>query len=260
MSARSEHPMSDKRVVLVTGASGGVGRGIAHACATVGWTVWIAARREAEGNAVAKEVDELGGEGRFVQCDAGIAESVEAAVDQVVGTSGQLHGVVHNATSGMSPRPVVFPDVPIADLEDHVAVALRGLHVLARCTFPHLRETGGAMVVLTSEAGFEGKAKLSPYAGVKAAQRGIVRGLAREWGPHGVRVNCIAPLATTPALEQALVLDPEMAARLMGRNPLRRLGDPDGDIGPVVRFLLSADAAYVTGNTVMVDGGACPIN
>jgi NAD(P)-dependent dehydrogenase (short-subunit alcohol dehydrogenase family) len=75
-----------------------------------------------------------------------------------------------------------------------------------------------------------------------------------------VRVNCIAPLATTPALEQALELDPEMAARLMGRNPLRRLGDPDGDIGPVVRFLLSADAAYVTGNTVMVDGGACPIN
>jgi NAD(P)-dependent dehydrogenase (short-subunit alcohol dehydrogenase family) len=260
VSDRSDHPMGDKRVVLVTGASGGVGRGIAHACATAGWTVWIAARREAEGNMVAKEVDELGGDGRFVQCDAGVGESVAAAVDQVVGTSGQLHGVVHNATSGLSPRPVVFSDVPIADLEDHVAVALRGLHVLARCTFPHLRDTGGAMVVLTSEAGFEGKAKLSPYAGVKAAQRGIVRALAREWGPHGVRVNCIAPLATTPALEQALVLDPEMAARLMGRNPLRRLGDPDADIGPVVRFLLSADAAYVTGNTVMVDGGACPIN
>jgi 3-oxoacyl-[acyl-carrier protein] reductase len=155
---------------------------------------------------------------------------------------------------------VVFAEVPIADLEDHVAVALRGLHILARCTFAHLRDSGGAMVVLTSEAGFEGKAKLSPYAGVKAAQRGIVRSLAREWGPHGIRVNCIAPLATTPSLEQALVLDPEMEARLMGRNPLRRLGDPDGDIGPVVRFLLSADAAYVTGNTVMVDGGSCPIN
>jgi NAD(P)-dependent dehydrogenase (short-subunit alcohol dehydrogenase family) len=260
MSEPREGATSDQRVVLVTGASGGVGRGIAHACATAGWTVWIAARRQAEGTQVAKEVDALGGEGRFVHCDAGVAESVAAAVDEVVSTSGALHGVVHNATSGLSPRPVVFAEVPIADLEDHVAVALRGLHILARCSFPHLRDTGGAMVVLTSEAGFEGKAKLSPYAGVKAAQRGIVRGLAREWGPHGVRVNCIAPLATTPALEQALVLDPEMEARLMGRNPLRRLGDPDGDIGPVVRFLLSADAAYVTGNTVMVDGGACPIN
>lgn len=256
----NEPPVDERRVVLVTGASGGVGRGIAHACAAAGWTVWIAARREAEGTAVADEVDALGGEGRFVRCDASGAASVAAAVDEVIAGSGALHGVVHNATSGLSPRPVVFPDVPIGDLEDHVAVALRGLHILAQCTFAHLRDTGGAMVVLTSEAGFEGKAKLSPYAGVKAAQRGMVRSLAREWGPHGVRVNCIAPLATTPALEQALVLDPEMEARLMGRNPMRRLGDPDTDIGPVVRFLLSPDAAYVTGNTVMVDGGSCPIN
>ena len=179
---------------------------------------------------------------------------------QVVATSGRLDGVVLNATSGLSPKPVVFTDVPIRELEDHVAVSLRGLHILARATFRHLREVGGSMVVLTSEAGFEGKAKISTYAAVKGAVRGFGRALAREWGPDGVRVNAIAPLASTPALDKALELDPAMGPRLFGRNPLGRMGDPTSDIGPVATFLLSPDARYLTGNTVMVDGGSCPIN
>jgi len=258
VTERSEHPAT--KVVLITGASGGVGRGVALACADVGWTVWIAARRRAEGEQVAAEVTERGGQGRFVACDAADAASVAAAIGAVVDADGRLDGVVHNATSGLSPKPVVFADAPLADLADHMAVSLTGLHVLAVAAFPHLRASQGAMVVFTSEAGFEGKAKLSPYAGVKGAQRGIVRSLAREWGPAGVRVNCVAPLAGTPAMERAFEMDPEMAARLMGRNPLRRLGDAALDVGPVVRFLLSDDARYLTGNTVMADGGSCPIN
>lgn len=164
-----------------------------------------------------------------------------------------------NATSGLSPKPVVFGEVPVAELEDHVAVALRGLHLLACTTHRHLRDSAGSFVVLTSEAGFEGKAKLSPYAGVKAAQRGIVRSLAREWGPDGIRVNCVAPLANTPAMERAFAMDPEMSDRVLGRNPLGRLGDAATDVGPIVRFLLSSDSRYVTGNTLMADGGSCPI-
>jgi 3-oxoacyl-[acyl-carrier protein] reductase len=252
--------MTDRKVVLVTGASGGVGRGIAHACAESGWAVWIAARRSAEGQAVAAEVDALGGEGHFVVCDAADAGSVTDAVEAAVATHGTLDGVVLNATSGSSPRPVVFEDLPLADLEDHAAVSLRGLYVLARAVHPHLIASSGSMVVLTSEAGFEGKAKLSPYAGVKAAQRGMVRSLAREWGPEGVRINCVAPLAGTPAMDRAFELEPAMAARVLGRNPLGRLGDAAADVGGVVRFLLSDDARYVTGNTVMADGGSCPIS
>ena len=117
----------------------------------------------------------------------------------------------------------------------------------------------GAYVVLTSEAGFEGKAKLPAYAAVKAAQRGLARVLAHEWGPDGVRVNCIAPLASTPAMEAAFEHDPAMADRVLGRNPLGRLGDAADDIGPAVRFLVSDDARYLTGNTLMADGGGCPI-
>jgi NAD(P)-dependent dehydrogenase (short-subunit alcohol dehydrogenase family) len=247
-------------VVLVTGASGGVGRGIAVSCGEVGWTVWIAARRQAEGDAVAAEVDAAGGNGRFVACDAADESSVQAAIAAIVERDGRLDGVVHNATSGLSPKPTVLAETPVEELRDHIAVSLRGSYLLARHARPHLVESQGSLLLLTSEAGFEGKAKLSPYAAVKAAQRGFARALAREWGPQGVRVNCIAPLAATPAMVTAFELDPAMEARVMGRNPLGRLGDPAGDIGPVARFLLSPDARYLTGNTLMVDGGSCPIS
>ena len=86
-----------------------------------------------------------------------------------------------------------------------------------------------------------------------------MRSLAREWGPDGVRINCVAPLAGTPAMDRAFEMDPDMADRVLGRNPLGRLGDAALDVGTVVRFLLSDDARYLTGNTVMADGGSCPI-
>jgi 3-oxoacyl-[acyl-carrier protein] reductase len=246
-------------VVIVSGASGGVGRGIALACAQSGWRVWIAARREAEGAQVAAEVDAAGGRGRYVRCDVADAASVVAAVARLVAEEGRLDGVVHNATSALSPQPVVLRDAPVAALRDHVAVSVRGTWLLARAAFTQLRAVGGSLVLLTSEAGFEGKARLAPYAAVKAAQRGIARALAREWGPEGVRVNCVAPLAQSPALVRAFELDPAMQGRVLGRLPLGRLGDPTADIGAVVRFLLSRDAAYVTGHTIMADGGSCSV-
>lgn len=247
------------KVVLVTGASGGVGRGIAVACGTAGWTVWIAARREAQAAEVAAEVDAAGGTGRAVVCDVADPASVRAVVAAVVERDGHLDGVVHNATSGLSPRPSDLADVPMADVADHVAVSVRGTYLLAVEAHPHLVAARGSYVVLTSEAGFEGKARLPVYAAVKAAQRGVARALAREWGPEGVRVNCLAPLAATPAMEQAFAHDPAMADRVLGRNPLGRLGDAVDDIGPVVRFLLSDESRYVNGLTVMADGASCPI-
>jgi len=249
----------DRRVMVISGASGGVGRGIALACAAHGWTVWIAARRAREGTAVAEEVDGAGGHGRFVQCDVSDRRSVEEAIDEVVARDGRLDAVVHNATSGLSPVPTVLEELSLVDLQDHIAVSLRGLRSMALAAHPHLRRTRGSVVALTSEAGFEGKARLSPYAAVKAAQRGLVRALAREWGPEGIRVNAVAPLASTEAMERAFELDPDMADRVLGRIPLGRLGDPAEDVGAVVRFLVSADARFVTGAVVMADGGSCPI-
>ncbi len=247
-------------VVLVTGASGGVGRGIAVSCGAAGWTVWVAARRVTEGRRVADEVTRAGGRGRFVPCDVGDGDSVSAAVAAAAELDGSLDGVVHNATSGLSPRPVDPATVSMGDLRDHVAVSLRGAYLLARAAHPHLVASQGSLVLLTSEAGFEGKMRLAPYAAVKGALRGLARAWAREWGPDGVRVNCVAPLAHSPAVDVAMAEDPTMAERVLGGHPLGRLGDPVDEIGPVVRFLLSEQAAYVTGVTLMADGGNYPIS
>jgi 3-oxoacyl-[acyl-carrier protein] reductase len=247
-----------KKTIVVTGATGGVGRGIAIACGEAGWEVWIAARRQAEGEAVAKEVGEAGGQGHFVGCDVGSAESIDAMIDAILARSGGLDGIVHNATSGLSPVPTPLAEVSAADLDSHVGVALRGAYLLARKGYAPLRERRGSFLLLTSEAGFEGKAKLAPYAGVKGAQRGFARALAREWGRDGIRVNALAPLASTPAMENAFELDPAMADRVLKRNPLGRLGDSTTDIGSAARFLLSDDARYITAHTLMVDGGSCP--
>lgn len=249
-----------EHVVLITGATGGVGRGIALACGTAGWTVWIASRRAAEGERVAAEVTARGGDGHFVSCEVQDPTSVAKAVATAVDGSGRLDGAVHNATSSLSPVPSPLSSLSMGDLHDHVAVSLRGSYLVASASAPHLRTTRGALVLLTSEAGFEGKQRLPAYAAVKAAQRGLARSLAREWGPDGVRVNCIAPLASTPAMEAALAHDPTMNARVMGRNPLGRLGDAEQDIGPVVEFLLGSASRYLTGNTLMADGGSCPIS
>jgi NAD(P)-dependent dehydrogenase (short-subunit alcohol dehydrogenase family) len=252
--------VSDKRrSILVTGASGGVGRGIAIAAARSGWDVWVTARRKAEGTAVSKEVDRAGGHGHFVECDVTDEASVASAFLSVAESTDTLHGVVHNATSGFSSRSSPLDDITLDNLQDQVAVSIRGMYLVARAAFPLLQGVGGSYLVTTSEAGFEGKKLLAAYAMVKAAQRGMMRSLAREWGPAGIRVNAIAPLASSPAMDKAFVSDPEMRDRVNSRISLGRLGDATEDIGTVVRFLLSDDARYVTGQTVMVDGGSCPI-
>jgi 3-oxoacyl-[acyl-carrier protein] reductase len=246
------------KTVLVTGASGGVGRGIALACGAAGWEVWIAARRGREAAAVADEVSAAGGRGRWIECDVSREASVQAALGEVATTSDGLDGIVHNATSGFSSQAGPIADITLPQLEDHVAVASRGLYLLARHGHPLLAARRGSMVVMTSEAGFEGKRLLAAYAMVKAQQRSLVSVLAREWGPSGVRLNAVAPLAASPAMERAFVADPAMEERVMGRIPLGRLGDAADDIGVAVRFLLGDDARFVTGQTLIVDGGSCP--
>jgi NAD(P)-dependent dehydrogenase (short-subunit alcohol dehydrogenase family) len=247
------------RTILVTGASGGVGRGIALACGAAGWDVWIAARRAEEGAAVAAEVTRAGGRGHSIVGDVGDEDSVRGTVEAIRSSNGRLDGVVHNATSGKSSQSGAMSDVTVEDLEDHVRVGTRGFYLLARFAFPLLQASRGSFVVMTSEAGFEGKRLLAAYAMVKAQQRALVAVLAREWGPSGVRVNAVGPLAGSPAMDRAFVSDPTMEERVLGRIPIGRLGDATTDIGVVVRFLLGDDSRFVTGQTIMADGGSCPI-
>jgi 3-oxoacyl-[acyl-carrier protein] reductase len=139
--------------------------------------------------------------------------------------------------------------------DDHLAVSLRGAYHCARHALVHLQSRGGRFVVMTSPAGMEGSVARPAYGAVKGALRGMVKSLAVEWGPLGVTVVGVSPLARTPALDAAYAADPGLEAQLRAVVPLGRIGDPALDIAPVVTFLLGDGARYITGQTIVVDGG-----
>jgi NAD(P)-dependent dehydrogenase (short-subunit alcohol dehydrogenase family) len=243
------------QTVLVTGAGGGVGRGLALAYGDAGANVVVTARRPATGEAVAAEIAARGGSSLAVPCDVTDAAALLAALDASIERFDRLDHVVHNATSGRSSEVTELADATEELWEVHAGVAVKALYRLARASFPPLVASSGSLLVLTSPAGVEGSATLPFYAAVKAAQRGFVKALAREWGPHGIRVNGLAPLAVTPALENAFREDPNLEARLARLTPLGRTGDAERDIGPPAVFLCSEAARYITGQTLMVSGG-----
>jgi 3-oxoacyl-[acyl-carrier protein] reductase len=167
----------------------------------------------------------------------------------------RLDALVHNATSRRSSEPALVEDIDDALWAEHASVTLRGAYYCAQAALPKLCETSGGLILMTSPAGMEGSRMLAAYGVVKGALRGFGKSLAREWGPLGVRVNLVSPLALTPAMKNAIREDPPLAERLARRVPLGRLGDPDGDIGAAVAFLAGPDSSYLTGQTMVVDGG-----
>jgi 3-oxoacyl-[acyl-carrier protein] reductase len=244
----------DGRGVVVTGGGAGVGRGIALACGAAGAHVVVASRGE-NGRAVVDDIIGRGHAASWVRCDVTDPAEVEHAVEHAVQHAGALHAVVHNATSNRSSVPHRLEEVTPELWDDHASVSLRGAYHCAHAAFAALRESRGAMIVMTSPAGVEGSATLPLYATVKGALRGFAKSLAREWAPHGVTVNVVSPLAFSPAMINAIAEDPAMEERLNRRVPLGRVGDPETDVGAAVAFLLGPDAAYITGQTIGIDGG-----
>lgn len=246
--------MLDDRVVLVTGAGGGIGRGIALACGAQGAAVVVATRGD-NGKEVAETIRERGGFATWVQCDVGDDEAARRAVRTALDDHARLDGVVHNATSGNSSTPIRLEEVTSEAFDEHLRVSLRGAFNFATAAHEPLAAVNGSFIVMTSPAGIEGSATLPMYATMKGALRGFAKSLAREWGPDGITVNAVSPLGYSPAMERAIEADPAMEERLARRVPLGRVGDPETDVGGAVAFLLSPGARYITGQTIGIDGG-----
>lgn len=241
-------------VAIVTGAGQGVGEGIAAALAAAGAGVVIAARRPDNGEPAAQAIRDQGGQALFCRCDVTRRADVDAAVCAALEQWGRLDLVVHNAVSPPGPpRPIQEIDDETIALQ--IATSTTAVFHCAQAAFDELRANGGSLILLTSPSGIEGSGHLPLYGAVKGAQRGLLKSLAREWGPHGVRVNAIAPVAWTPAMDTATAANPTLEARLLGRTPLGRIGDPTTDIGPVAVFLASELSRHMTGQTLAVDGG-----
>lgn len=243
-------------VALVTGAGQGVGRGCALALGAAGHAVVVASRRADNGEPVAAEIRARGGSAICVPTDVMDRGAIVAAVARAVDEFGGLDVMVHNAFSGTG------PPYRVEDATDDIWVPASRSAVwasvwCAQAASAHLAASdAGRLILVSSAAGIEGSASVPLYAAVKAAQRGLAKSLAREWGPRGVTVNCIAPIAVTGALEAAFEKNPALRGNLEARLPLGRLGDPERDVGSVVAFLASAAAGYITGQTILCDGGS----
>jgi 3-oxoacyl-[acyl-carrier protein] reductase len=251
--AKAAGPLTG-RVVLITGAGDGLGRGLALNAAAQGATIVVAAPRENSKTTVAM-ITERGGTAHWHKCDVTDGDQVAECIEETVETYGGLHALVHNATSRHSSTPTLLKDVTAEEWDDHVLVSLRASYVLAREAYPHLKATEGRYILMTSPAGMEGSTTLPAYSAMKGALRGFAKSLALEWGPAHIAVTLISPLSTSPALTRAFEKNPALEPRLTAHIPLGRVGDPEIDLGPVLSFLAGAGSGYVTGQTIVVDGG-----
>ena len=236
-------------VVLVTGAGTGIGQAIARAFLDAGATVVITGRR------VEPLRETLAGypAERAVALPADVSDGaqVRSLVADILDRFGRVDVVVSNAAA--------YERGPITELSDEAWAALRATNVdgffhLAKASLPHLAESGGNLVAVSSVSGDRGDWGQAAYNASKAAITNFVRSLALDWGGQGVRLNAVAPSFTVTELTEGMAADDEAIAPFVNRIALGRPALP-ADIAPAVLFLASEAAGYVTGAVLTVDGG-----
>ena len=241
------------KTVLVTGGAQGIGRGIVEQFAASGAQVLIADLRQAEAEALASALQQRGQRAHALGVDLAEPAAVEALVTGIDRQFGRLDVIVHNA--GYFPL-TDFACITPAILERTLAVNLGALFWLTQAALPLFERQGHGCVLVTSSVtgprvAYPG---LTHYAASKAGVNGFIRSAALELAPRGIRVNGVEPgMIRTPAMDN--LGDAELSSRIAGRVPLGRLGEP-ADIAGAMLFLASDAASYITGQTIVVDGGA----
>ncbi len=242
------------KVAIVTGAGQGVGRGIALALASGGARVMLAGRTKAKLESVCAEIMAAGGEAEVIPVDVTNPADIETLVAQVADRHGGIDILVNNAQQAvLAPLLDIDDEGLLLTFESGPFAAFR----MMKAAYPHMKRRGGGVIInlVSSTAINWDTSGTAAYSAAKQAIGAMTRAAASEWGPDGIRVNNIAPLAGSPAMLAWLDAKPEGPDAYMSTIPMRRIGDPQGDIGRVVLFLASEDAAYITGATIPVDGG-----
>jgi NAD(P)-dependent dehydrogenase (short-subunit alcohol dehydrogenase family) len=239
------------RVAVVTGASRGIGAAVARAFREAGAKVALAAR---DADALQRLAQELGGDDHAlaVPTDVGSEDSVAEMVRRVVARFGRLDYACNNAAGGGHP-PTPLAEVGIGAFDSGIAVSLRGIFLSMREEIPAVvRSGGGSIVNMSSTAGLQAVGGLATYVAAKHGVEGLTKVAALDYAGQGVRVNALAPgPILTDNLRRAGVDGREAAARAM---PLGRVGEPE-EVASAVVWLCSDAAGFITGTTLVIDGG-----
>ena len=246
----------DGKVAVITGSSRGIGKAIAERMAEAGATVVISSRKPEPCACVAAAIVAARGAGRAIAIPANISskDELKHLVDETTRRLGRIDVLVCNAAS----NPYYGPLAGIEDdqfrkiLENNVIAN----HWLINFAVPQMIERKeGSIIIVSSIGGLRGSPVIGAYNVSKAADFQLARNLAVEYGPHNVRVNCIAPGLIKTDFARALWENPETLQRATSTTPLRRIGEPDEIAGAAV-FLASKAGSFMTGQAVVVDGGA----
>jgi len=243
----------DGKVAMITGGAGGIGSGMAKAYVKEGAKVVIVDLNEETGRAMEKELQAIQPESLFIQADLTQRDKLKDIVTKVTDTYGRLDILINNAHAS---RQVLIENVSQDDLDFSFNTGFYPTFYLMQAALPYLKESKGVIINFLSGAGINGDVMQSTYAAAKEAIRAITRVAANEWGQYGINVNLISPIANSPGIQQWKLDQPEAYEKMLNNIPMRRLGELEEDIGRVAVFLGSEDASYITGQTIMVDGGA----
>jgi NAD(P)-dependent dehydrogenase (short-subunit alcohol dehydrogenase family) len=245
--------MPGDRVVLVTGGSKGIGRAIALALADDGADVAVAARSPEPLEKTAREIEERGRRALAVPTDVTDPEQCRALIERVTGELGGLDLLVNNA--GAAPFLSTFESARLEGWEKYFRITFIGAVYCTHAAAEALMARPGASIInVASVAAFLASPGLTYYASAKAALVSFTQTLAREWAPHGVRVNAIAPGFVETDMNVAARQDPTFHEMIRSQIPLGRWGTAE-DVAGVARFLASDAAAWMTGSVVVIDGG-----
>jgi 2-hydroxycyclohexanecarboxyl-CoA dehydrogenase len=241
------------KVALITGGGQGIGRGIAKAFASEDAEIAIL---DLDGDSAQSAADECAGRGvrsLGLRGDVAARDQVDESVAQVVERLGGIDVLVTCALAKVKVQP--FEDTPLSGIEKMWRVGYLGVTNTMQASLPHLRQRRGNVINFGSGAGIGAGAGYASYGPVKEAVRAITRIAAKEWGRYGVRVNNICPFAKSDQFDEWAAANPDQAAMALRSSVLGRVGDCELDIGRAAVFLASDDASYITGHSLMVDGG-----
>ena len=242
------------KAALITGSSRGIGKAIAEAMAEAGAKVVISSRKADACEAVAQGIRDAGGEAVAIPCNVSDLEQVRALVDGSVAAWGRIDVLVCNAA--VNPHFGSSLEIGESAFDKILTTNVKNVLWLCRAVIPGMAERrDGAVIIVSSIAGFKGTRNLGAYAISKAADMQLARNLAIEWGESNVRVNCIAPGLVRTDFARALWEDEKNYERALAAYPLARLGEPEDVAGAAV-FLAARAGAWITGQTLVIDGGA----